>query len=260
MMEIVLKILENTSLWEVILLLIVVYVMFRPGIVNRITRFRVGDFELELSEIKKEIQEGKEKISELQSEIENEKKRFEELLYKFDANASLNELAPVRQALKSQSRNISDVEVFRKYLSKSSNPEELFAAAVGIREKRPVGLLPDIVLLLGDLAADKELGGFRLNTIWTLTSSIHKILISCVRDGAGPFPSIATLERAEQVLQQLEKNPRVLMDRPNDPMRGIRGPIKHSLNWIKKAKEKAKSSPALNTKPANESTETYPEH
>lgn len=231
------KILDNTSLWEVIALIIVIYLLFRPDIINRITKFKIGDFEMELNEIKKELIKEKEKISELEDEIENEKRQFQELILRFDANASLNELSSVRQILRSQSRNNADLEVYKNLLSINSTAEELYATAVSIREKRPAELLPDVVSLLCDLNNSGNLGGFRLNIIWTLVSSVHKILISCVRDGLEPFPSKDTLDKAEITLKKLETHPKVLSDRPDDPLKGIRGPIKHSITWIKKARE-----------------------
>jgi len=237
-MQILYKIIENVSLWEVVLLLIVIYLMFRPDLINRISKFKVGDFEIELSELKREIQEGNEKIIELESELENEKRQFEELMDNFDANAPLSQLANIRQTIKAQARNVSEDDIFKKHLKKSAKPEELYTVAVGIREKRPVNLLPDIVSFLDDLAGDPILGGFRLNTVWTLTSAVHKILISCVKDGVEPFPSMDLLDKSEKALKKLDRNPKVLLDRPDDPMRGIRGPIKYSLNWITKAKEK----------------------
>lgn len=237
-MEIIDKIINPISMWEIVTLIIVIYLMFRPDILNRITKFKIGDFEMELSEIKREIKEGKEKISELEEEIESEKRQFQELLNKFDADAPLSDLSSIRQTLKSQSRNISDIEVYRKLLTINSTPEELYGVAVSVREKRPVELFPNVVSLLDDLAEDDNLGGFRLNTIWTLTSSIHKILISCVRDGLEPFPAAETLDKAESTLKKLEKHPKVVADRPDNPMKGIRGPIKHSMTWIQKARDK----------------------
>lgn len=127
--------LSPISLWEIIALLIIVYLMFRPDLLSRITKFKVGNFELELSEIKKQIEEGKEKISELEDKIKNERRQFDELLNQFDANAPLNELLSVRQAIRSQSKNISDIELFRQLLTLNSTSEELYATAVGIREK-----------------------------------------------------------------------------------------------------------------------------
>jgi len=237
-MQIIEKILGNTSLWEVVALIIVVYLIFRPDIINRITKFKVGDFEFELSELKKDVKEGKEKISMLEEEIQHERKQFEELLAKFDADAPLEKLSSIRQTLKSQSRNMVDNEVFKQFLTMEATPEELYATAVSIREKRPVELFPDIIALLSQLAADRNLGGFRLNTIWTLTSAVHKILICCVRDGIKPFPSKEELAHAKHTLLELEKHPKVKADQPNDPMKGIRGPIKHSLAWIDKAMER----------------------
>lgn len=237
-MEILYKIIENVSLWEIVLLLVVVYLMRRPELINRISKFKVGDFEIELIELKKEIQEGTEKILELESELENEKRQFEELMENIDATGPLNQLATTRQTIKAQARNVSENDIFKQHLKKSAKPAELYAVAVAIREKRPVSLLPELISLLDDLAGDATLGGFRLNTIWTLTSAVHKILIACVKDGVEPFPSKDLLDQGESVLKRLNLNPRVKSDRPDDPMRGIRGPIKYSLNWITKAKEK----------------------
>lgn len=241
-MEILYKIIENVSLWEVVLLIVVVYIIFHPELINRISKFKVGEFEIELIELKKEVQEGNEKILELESELENEKRRFEELIDNIDANAPLGQLGTLRQTIKAQARNISETDIFKKHLKISAKPEELYAVAVGIREKRPVSLLPDVISLLDDLAGDANLGGFRLNTVWTLTSAVHKILIACVKDGVEPFPSKDLLDQGESVLQRLNLNPRVKSDRPEDPMRGIRGPIKYSLNWISKAKEMMKDA------------------
>lgn len=236
-METILKILEKSSLWEYFVLIIVGYLIFRPDLINRITKLKMGNIEFELSEIKKEINDGKEKLSKLESEIESEKKLFDELLEKFKADSSLKTLKPIKNVLKSRAKNSTDIEILRKYLNPKSSAEELFTTAVSIREKRPPELFPDIIKLLDDLSEDEYLGGFRLNTIWTLTSSIHKILISCIRDNLKPFPTSELLDKAELTLKKLESNQRVISNRPDNPMKGIRGPIKHSLTWIKKAKK-----------------------
>ncbi len=235
--DVLLKILENTSLWEVMAFLALLYLLFRPDIWKRITRLKVGEFEVELKALKDEVKKGSEKIVELESELEVERRRFDELLDSFDANAPLEELAKVRQAIKSQANNTSEIEVFRKYLKIGASSEELFTAAVSIREKRPVVLLPDLINLLDELAHHKKLGGFRLNIIWTLTSAVHRILITAIRDGVPPFPSAELMDKAEAALAVLDTHPRVVNDRPDDPMRGIKGPIKHSLKWIEKGRQ-----------------------
>jgi len=238
-MEILSEILKNTSLWEVVMLLVVIYLLFRPDLINRITKFKVGDFELELSELKKEVAKGTEKIAELETELEHEKRQFEELLDSFDANVPLSELKSIRQSIKAQARNLSEEESLRKHLKKTATPEELYAAAVGIREKRDVSLFPDLIALLDDLSQQKDLGGYRLNTIWTLASAVHKILISVVRDDLKPAPSNDQLIKCKNVLDRLDNHPRVLADRPDKPMKGIKGPIKYSLDWVKKLENNA---------------------
>lgn len=239
-MEIVAEFLKNISLWEITLLIIVVYIFFRPDLIDRITKLKIGNVEVALSELKKEVAKGNEKISELESEIEYEKRQFEELLEGFSADAPLNKLSALRQSIKAQARNVSEDEIFQKNLNTSASPEELYATAVAIREKRPINLLPDLISLMDELSKDDNLGGYRLNTIWMLTSGIHKILISAVRDGVKPFPTKKLLDKCELVLKRLDKNPKVEFDRPDNPMRGIKGPIKYSLDWIEKARKELK--------------------
>jgi len=48
-MEIIVKILGNTSLWEVTVLLIIIYFLFQPEMLKNITRLKTADFEVELN-------------------------------------------------------------------------------------------------------------------------------------------------------------------------------------------------------------------
>ncbi|WP_414728965.1 hypothetical protein [Zhongshania aliphaticivorans] len=231
-MEIVIEILKNTSLWEILFLFGLIYLFSNRSFRERITKIKFGDFELELMELKKEIQEGKEKIVELEAEVENDRRLFEDILESFDPGAPVSELAAARRVIKSEAQNISEVDSLRKFLRMDAKPEELYVAAVSIRERRPVSLLPDLIGFLDELSNDRELGGFRLNTIWTLTSAVHLTLISTIRDGVGPKLNLVTLTQAKKMLSKLEKHTKVQSDRPDNPMKGIRGPVKHALNWV----------------------------
>lgn len=233
-MQILTKILENTSLWEIMLLVTLVYLLSNPEFRKRIKVIKFGDFELQLENLKEEIKKDREKIAELEEEIESDRRLFEDILSSFDPNSSVSALATTRHAIKAEARNLSEVDSLRKYLSLKSTPEELYVAAVAIREKRPVPLLTDLIAFLEEIANDKKLGGFRLNTIWTLTSALHLTLLSCIRDGVGTYPSKQTLEEAREMLKKLSENPLVQQDRPDNPAKGIRGPAKHALSWIEK--------------------------
>lgn len=74
----------------------------------------------------------------------------------------------------------------------------------------------------------------RLHTVWTLTSALHRTLIADHKHGAQRLTS-EQLERARAVLAQLAANPRVLSDRVDAPMQGVRGPAKWANDWIEKA-------------------------
>ncbi len=95
--------------------------------------------------------------------------------------------------------------------------------------------MPELIRFLDELASDSQLGGFRLNTIWTLTSGLHRTLIACIRDGVSPMPDQQTLAYAQQVLLKLNNHPKVRADRPDAPLKGIQGPIKHAQSWLEKA-------------------------
>jgi len=234
MEEYVKLILKNTSLWEVMAFFVVLYFLCNPSLLKAITRLKIGDLEIELNALKEKVAKGEEHISELEAELESERRLFEDLLDNFDPNAPLKDLAETRKAIKANAKNFAEMDSLRGYLSLDTKPEDLYAAAVTIRERRPASLVPDIVAFLSELAVDKNLGGFRLNTVWTLTSALHLTLLSTIRDGVSPKPDTTTLVKAGKVLDMLEINPSVQADRPENPMKGIRGPIKHCRTWIQK--------------------------
>lgn len=234
--KVVFAIIENSSLWEFIMVFVVLYIFLKPGLLERITKLKLGDLEVELGELKKQVAKGTEKIEDLESELENEKRQFEELINSFDASDTLDNLTSVRQAIRAQAANLEDLSTLKAMLTKDASPEQLYAAAVSVRERRPVTLFMDTINLLGQLADDKDLHGFRLNTVWMLTSAVHKMLISMVKDGVKPMATQTQLQQAVSVLNRLNVHPRVLTDRPDKPMKGIRGPVKYSLDWIEKIK------------------------
>jgi hypothetical protein len=227
-------ILKNTSLWEVIVFFVVLYLLFRPSLLKTITKVKLGDLEIELNALKEQVTRGEEYINELEAELESERRLFEDLLDNFDPDAPLKELSETRRAIKASAKNVEEVESLKRYLSLNATPEELYVAAVAIKERRPTILIPEIVALLNELAMDKNLGGYRLNTIWTLTSALHLTLLAAIRDGISPTPGSETLLKAEKMLNVLEDNPTVQSDRPDNPMKGIRGPIKHCRTWVNK--------------------------
>ncbi|MBU0913244.1 MAG: hypothetical protein KKF22_11955 [Gammaproteobacteria bacterium] len=230
-------ILKNTSLWELLALVVVLYFLCQPSLMKTITRIKVGELEIELQQLKVKVERSEAHIDELESELQNERRLFADFIDHFNPNASTPELAPIRSTARALARNMDDIDSLKDFLKLGTAPDELYLTAVALRERRPVKLIPDLVALLADLSADSDLGGYRLNVIWTLTSALHLSLLSAVRDGVRPMPDKDTLSLAERMLFQLERHIKVQQDRPDEPLKGIRGPIKHCQAWIKKAKE-----------------------
>jgi hypothetical protein len=121
-----------------------------------------------------------------------------------------------------------------KILKGEESLDELYGATVLVGERLPLELFPALLDCLCRLAKDPQLGGARLNTVWMLTSAVHKMLIASVRYGAIPSVSREDLTRAASVRDGLGRNKSVLNDRPDKPEEGIRGPLKHARTWVAK--------------------------
>ncbi|OCI99577.1 hypothetical protein A6U85_31490 [Agrobacterium sp. 13-626] len=110
-----------------------------------------------------------------------------------------------------------------KILKGEGSLDELYGAAEFVQERLPLELFPALLDCRGGLSKDPQLGGARLNTVWMLTSAVHKMLIASVRYGAIPSVSREDLTRAASVLVGLGRNKGVLDDRPVKPEKGISG-------------------------------------
>lgn len=234
MQELLKLVLENVHLWEVTLLLVVIWAARHPEYLKMIQSIKIGDLEIKMKQLEDEISNRKEEIRELEQEVESNRRMFGDLLEGFDANSPLAELAKTRDLLKANARAVTDLSKLADFLKPSASPEQLYAAAVTIRERRATELFDQVIECLDRLAKDKELGDIRLNTVWTLTSAVHLMLVAAIRDGATPGISRPSLNRAKSVLGVLENNPRVQDDNPAVPEKGVRGPLRHACAWIEK--------------------------
>lgn len=238
--------LENISIWPVLVVGGVWWVARNPGLFERlpdyISRLKIGSVEVDLREVKAQLAETKQQVSELENELEREETRYGELLHGFDANAPAADLAKTREALKAMAPVLDDLAPVRKGLLPGAKPEEVYAAAEIARARRDVALFDDLVACLDRLAVHPNLDGIRLYTVWTLTSALHRTLIADIKHGGAQLTR-TQLEQAQQMLNRLSRNPRVLTDHPGEPLKGVSGPVKWAEDWIRKGLEKLDGAP-----------------
>lgn len=234
--------LNNFSLWPLIAAAALIWLLRQPNLLGRITKFSFGGFAIELEKLREELEENREQIISLESEIERNRRAFSDILEGFDPNAPLEKVVHTRNLLTANARALKDLSAVREMLSASASAEQIYAAAVTLRERRATEFYPDVVLCLDRLADQPNLGGIRLNTIWTLVSALHRMLIASIRDGIKPSLSNEQLKRSKAVLKKLAVNPRVLLDRPDAPEKGVLGPLKLALRWIDQADANQKMS------------------
>ncbi|MFY0309662.1 hypothetical protein ACFMBG_07165 [Leisingera sp. D0M16] len=231
-------ILENISLWQLLAIAIAIWLMSNRSMVaeipRHVSRFKIGDIEIELKELKDKLRDTEVEVEALESELERERLRFEEILSSFNAHAPVPELSAVRQSLKAVAGTLEDLAPVMKGMEPGASPENLYAAAEVLRTRRDPAHFDKLVGTLDRLAKDPRLEGIRLHTVWTLTSALHKTLIADIKNNKNPSLSSAQLQRAQDALRRLNNNPRVLADRPEDPMKGVRGPAKWANEWIER--------------------------
>lgn len=229
--------LENVSVWPVLIVGAFWWLARHPSVFEKlpgyVSRLKIGSVEVDLREVKAKLAETQQQVSELENEIELEKSRYDDLLSGFDPHAPLSDLAKTRDALKAMAPVMDDMSPVRQGLSPDAKPEEIYAAAEILRARRDISLFDDLVSCLDRLASDADLWGIRLYTVWTLTSALHRTLIADIKHGA-PRLSREQLMRARAMLVKLTQNPRVLADRPDEPLKGVRGPAKWAGDWIQK--------------------------
>lgn len=239
-------ILENMSVWPVLILAGLWWLVRHPQVLAKvpeyISKFKIGGLEVELRQLREQLDETKSQVETLEIELEREQSRFQELLSSFDPHAPVPELARAREALKAMAPGLDDLSPVRKGLTEGANPEEIYAAAEIARSRRDLALFDDLVACLDRLARQDDLGGVRLHTVWTLASALHKTVMTDVKHASQPRLSPAQLETAKAMLERLVRNPRVLQDRPDAPLSGVRGPAKWAGDWIDKGL--AKLAPA----------------
>lgn len=231
MFEVFTVVMENVRLWEIALLLFLFWLFRHPELLKSIQSIKVGELEIKLHELEAEVSRSRSEIAELEDELESSRRMFGDLLDNVDVNAA-GDLTPLAGLLKANARALDDVDAIAHLLQPGASPEEVYAAAITLRERRPVALFGSLIDYLTGIADDAELGGQRLKTVWMLASATHKLLLAAVRDGIAPGIERSELKRAQAILERLDRHPRVQADRPDQPDKGIRGPIRHALAWI----------------------------
>ena len=235
-------ILGYMPIWAVILIGFIVYLVRNPNVIKSIpdlvSKAKIGDFEIELREVKTELAQTKAQVVDLKEE----NKSLRSLFTSFDADASVSDLGAVRQELKDAAGSIDDISIVYSGLAQDADKEEVYASAVILRKRRDIAAFDELVSAIDRIGSHKRLEGLRFLTVWTLASALHKTTISAVRDQPIPKVSEEQLTEASKAIQRLADNPHVQNDRPDDPDKGIRGPCRHALTWIDKGLSQHRST------------------
>lgn len=236
---------ENVSLWPFVLMGLVAFLLLNKTAFSRLSenieKIKVGSVEVVLRELKEKIEatharveETTQQVQALENEVERDRIALTDLLESFDPHAPVAELARTRDALRAMAPSLDDLEPVHKGLAEGASAEEVYAAAEIARTRRDVALFDELVACLDRLAADPDLGGIRLHTVWTLTSALHRTAIAAIKHTEMPLLSREQLLTARAMLDRLVRNPRVEADRPETPTGGVKGPAGWARDWIDK--------------------------
>ncbi|MEX0370016.1 MAG: hypothetical protein AB3N09_05240, partial [Tateyamaria sp.] len=176
---------ENISIWQLLAVAIFIWLVLNRTVIRDlpryVSRFKIGDVEIELRELKEQVQIAQENVEALENEILLERQRYDEILASFDPHAPVSDLSEARQSLKALSTSIEDMGPVLQGLAPGAEAEQIYAAAEVLRTRRDPTYFSKIVETLDRLARDPDLTGVRLYTVWTLTSALHKTLIADIK-------------------------------------------------------------------------------
>lgn len=235
-------VLENVSLWALIALGLIIWIMRNPDRLAAIPKYissaKFGEFEVQLREIQQKLDETEAHVAEL----EEENTRLSALYSAFDVHAPVSELERTRQELKALAGNLPDPALILDGLRAGASPADVYAAAEMLRTNRDLALFDPLVDCIDRIAADPKLENLRYHTVWTLASAAHRMVLAAVKHSAAPKLSARQLQDARQAMQKLHDNPHVQLDKPGNPKGGIRGPASFALDWIDKGLEKHRTA------------------
>lgn len=223
--------------WLILLVLLGAWLARRPQILlklrEHISGAKLGQFEIQLREVEQKLQETEAQVKGLTAS----NTRLRQVLDTMNINAPAAELKRARQVIKAIAGGLQDLEPVRAGLKPEAPPVAVYVSAEVLRSLRIVEMFDELVGAVGRIASSADLEGLRLKTIWTLASAVHRTLVGAVKHDGAPQLTVQQLRSAEQVMETLIAHPKVQQDRPDDPGKGIRGPSRHALNWIRKGLE-----------------------
>lgn len=233
---------ENFSLWPIVFLItflaLLVWAIWNPAqfsaLFNRVESVKISGVEVKLSKLEEKFKETNLQLVEL----EEENSRLNSLYTTFDPDAPKEALEKVRQELKVLAGNMDDSSPILDGLRSGADPEDIFAAAEILRTNRDFSMFDPLIASIDRIASDPKLEGLRYQTVWSLASAAHRIILAAVKHSDDPKLTTAQLETARSALTKLGSNPHVQLDRPDSPKQGIRGPVGYALNWIEIGLEK----------------------
>jgi hypothetical protein len=202
-----------------------------------VAELKFGDINVKLRDLQQKVTETQTEVEILSNELQAERERYSSILQGMNPHAPVAEMESARQAIKALAPGMTDLGHVLAGLEPGATDEAFYGAAEVIRAKRDVKTFDKVVACLDRLAGSPHLESYRLHAVWTLTSALHKLIMDDAKSGQKALLTSQQLSRAAAMLKRLAENPRVENDRPDDPDRGIRGPIRWSLSWIEQARK-----------------------
>ncbi len=229
---------ENISLWELIALGLLIWLLRHPEKLKALPRYiasaRFGGIEVDLRALEQKLEETESHVAEL----EEENIRLSSLYEAFNPNAPADELEATRQSLKAMAASMTDTTPILDGLKPGAKAADVYAAAVLLRSRRDISRFDALIDAVERIAAHAKLEGLRYHTVWTLASAVHLTVISAVKHTVVPKLTEAQLQKAQHAMTLLLNNSHVRQDCPDDPKSGITGPATYALNWIGTGLEK----------------------
>lgn len=151
-----------TSPQIIILGIIVLLLIKRPKILDRLSMLDIAGVKLELSEIKEVVEQTKSNLQNVEEKLDIVRKDYIESAEQFDPISSATDIDKLGTYLKSVAASLDSIDFVADHLNVSSSQGQVYAAACAIQVRPQPKFLEPVSDYLGIISAKSDLNGIRL--------------------------------------------------------------------------------------------------
>jgi hypothetical protein len=204
------------------------------GLASIFSEVKVGDISLKFQQLEERVAVAEGKAESAQEQLDDltvDRKELDAPLEAFDSDASSKDLDALASALRPIASAIENPADYEQDLLPGATEEKVFGAAIVARSQPKARFAEPLAAQIDHLAADKDLRGFRLKTVYRLVMALETVLRTDNRLSRRKL-NAELRRRISDALESLAASRRCREDDQANGTRGIGARIQRTLSLI----------------------------